>query len=196
MRTATIALAATSLALTACSDPTKPSTPATHAQTYVLDHAATRLDGSREDLSTYEGRVILITNTASECGFTPQYETLEKLYRQKQEEGLVVLGFPSNDFMGQEPLSNDQIAEFCSSNYAVTFPMYQKTSVTGDDAHPLFAEMNEAVGAPSWNFNKYLIDRDGHVVARYGSRIAPDDPALVGHIDRLLARTANAQHAP
>ena len=152
----------------------------------VLDHEVARIDGDTTSLDDYAGDVLLIVNVASECGFTPQYEGLQGLYEQKKDDGLVVLGFPSNDFMGQEPGTNEEIAEFCESRFGVTFPMFAKIPVTGDKAHPLFAEMNGAVGAPTWNFNKYLVDREGAVVARYGSNVAPDDPELVAHIDRLL----------
>ena len=155
----------------------------------ILDHEVTQIDGDTTSLDAYEGDVILIVNVASECGFTPQYEGLQDLYDQKKDDGLAVLGFPSNDFMGQEPGTNEEIAQFCESRFGVTFPMFAKIPVTGDKAHPLFAEMNEAVGAPTWNFNKYLVDRDGTVVARYGSNVAPDDPELVAHIDRLLGQS-------
>jgi len=153
----------------------------------VLEHTITEIDGDESSMSAYKGKVILIVNTASRCGFTPQYEGLQKLYESKGEDGLVILGFPSNDFMGQEPGSNEQIASFCSAEYGVTFPMFAKIKVKGEGAHPLFVALNDAVGEPSWNFNKYLIDRDGVVVARYGSNVTPEDKELVAHIDRLLA---------
>jgi len=153
----------------------------------VLRHSAARIDGTAEPLSAYEGKVLLIVNTASRCGFTPQYESLQSLYEARRDEGLVILGFPSNDFMGQEPGSNEEIAEFCDARFSITFPMFEKVDVKGDDAHPLFQQLAEEAGSPSWNFNKYLVDRSGHVVARYGSRVAPDDAALTERLDELLA---------
>lgn len=153
----------------------------------VLTHEVTRIDGTAGDLAAYRGKVLLIVNTASRCGFTPQYESLESLYREKQEAGFVILGFPSNDFLGQEPGTNAEIAEFCSTTYDVTFPMFEKIKVKGSDAHPLFRDLAAAAGEPGWNFNKYLIDRNGRVVARYGSRVRPDDSDLLAQIEALLA---------
>jgi len=155
----------------------------------VLEHTVTEIDGDESSMERYKGKVVLIVNTASKCGFTPQYEGLQALHESKSDDGLVILGFPSNDFMGQEPGSNEQIQAFCTTEYGVTFPMFEKVSVKGETAHPLFKDLNEAVGEPGWNFNKYLIDREGDVVARYGSGVAPDDEELVAHIDRLIAES-------
>lgn len=152
----------------------------------VLDLAAERIDGTPQPLEAYRGSVVLIVNTASECGFTPQYEGLEALWREHRDDGFVVLGFPSNDFLGQEPGTNEEIAAFCSQRFDVTFPMFAKVKVKGDDAHPLFARLGQAAGEPGWNFNKYLIDREGRVVARFGSRVAPDAAELRTKIDELL----------
>lgn len=152
----------------------------------VLDHEMALIDGTEVSLKAYEGKVVLIVNTASKCGYTRQYEGLQKLYESKEADGLVVLGFPANNFMGQEPGSNRQIADFCSTEYGVTFPMFEKISVKGKDVHPLFAQLTEAVGEPSWNFNKYLVDREGNVVARYDSSTSPADQELVARIDGLL----------
>lgn len=116
--------------------------------------------------------MVLVVNTASECGFTPQFEQLERLWEQRRDEGLVMLGFPANDFAGQEPRSNAQIS----------FPMFAKVRVTGDDAHPLF----RALGAPDWNFNKYVLDRRGRLVERFGAGTEPDDPELTNRLDALL----------
>jgi len=154
---------------------------------YVLDHEAVRIDGASEALEAHKGSVLLIVNTASECGYTPQYEGLERLYRERKDDGLIVLGFPSNDFLGQEPGSNEEIAAFCSARFDVTFPMYEKVRVKGPDAHPLFAELTGVVGEPSWNFNKYLVDRSGRLVARYGSGTRPDSEALRSHMDALMS---------
>jgi glutathione peroxidase len=133
------------------------------------------------------GRVVLVVNTATECGYTPQFEGLEALYRARRDDGLVVLGFPANDFAGQEPRSDGDIATFCKANYGVSFPMFSKSHVVGDAANPLFRKLNAAVGEPEWNFNKYLLDRRGRVVARYGAGTEPDSAELAGRIGKLLA---------
>jgi glutathione peroxidase len=152
----------------------------------VLRGTYTRLDGERDDLARYRGDVVLVVNTATECGFTPQFEGLEALYRERRDDGLVVLGFPANDFAGQEPRSDDEIAEFCEANYGVTFPMFSKTTVVGASANPLFRSLTRAAGAPEWNFNKYLVNRRGKVVARFGSGTEPDGPQLRERLDALL----------
>jgi glutathione peroxidase len=152
----------------------------------VLRGTYTRLNGERDDLAHYRGDVVLVVNTATECGYTPQFEGLEDLYRDRRADGLVVLGFPANDFAGQEPRSNGEIAEFCKANYGVTFPMFAKTVVTGEGANPLFRRLGAAAGAPEWNFNKYLVDRDGKVIARFGAGTEPDAEELVQRLDRLL----------
>jgi len=141
----------------------------------------------------YGGRVLLVVNTASKCGFTPQYEGLEALHATYGERGFAVLGFPSNDFMGQEPGSEEEIQEFCTLTYGVKFPMFEKVQVRGSGATPLYRDLAAATGeAPGWNFHKYLIDRSGKVVASFGSRTKPDDPKLVAEIERLLAEPAPA----
>ncbi len=139
----------------------------------------------------YGGQVLLVVNTASKCGFTPQYEGLEAMYAKYKDQGFAVLGFPSNDFMGQEPGSEEDIAEFCTLTYGVKFPMFEKVQVRGADATPLYRDLAAATGeAPGWNFHKYLVDRDGKVVASFGSRTTPDDPKLVAQIEKLLAQPA------
>lgn len=152
----------------------------------VLRGTFTRLDGQRDDLASYRGKVALVVNTATACGYTPQLEGLEALYRARRADGLVVLGFPANDFAGQEPRSDKEIAEFCKANYGVTFPMYSKSVVTGAGANPLFARLSAAAGEPEWNFNKYLVDRQGKVVARFGAGTEPDAEKLVGRLEKLL----------
>jgi glutathione peroxidase len=161
-------------------------------------------------LGAYAGKVRLVVNVASKCGLTPQYEGLEELYRQYQDKGLVVLGFPANDFAGQEPGTNAEIAEFCRTTFSVDFPMFAKIPVTGDHKHPLYAELVKQhpgstgdgdafrgmlsghgitpTQAPEvlWNFEKFLIDRDGKVAARFVPGTAPNDPALVAKIEELL----------
>ncbi|MEN5222837.1 glutathione peroxidase [Stenotrophomonas sp. TWI602] len=140
----------------------------------------------------YGGKVLLVVNTASKCGFTPQYEGLEALQRKYAARGFSVLGFPSNDFKGQEPGDETQIQEFCTLTYGVKFPMFQKVVVTGRDATPLYRSLATATGvSPGWNFHKYLISRDGRVVAQFPSKVTPDDPKLVAAIERELSVTAN-----
>jgi glutathione peroxidase len=137
---------------------------------------------------TYGGKVLLIVNTASKCGFTPQYDALEKLDAKYKDRGFAVLGFPSNDFKGQEPGTEAEIKEFCTLTYGVKFPMFEKVHVKKDDANPFYAKLAEASEGryPSWNFYKYLVDRDGKVVADFSSKVTPDDPALVAKIEALL----------
>ena len=140
----------------------------------------------------YGGKVLLVVNTASKCGFTPQYEGLEALQRKYAARGFSVLGFPSNDFKGQEPGDETQIQEFCTLTYGVKFPMFQKVVVTGKEATPLYRSLATATGvSPGWNFHKYLIGRDGRVVAQFPSKVTPDDPKLVAAIERELSVTAN-----
>lgn len=154
----------------------------------LLERTATGLDGKPRSLCDYAGQVVLVVNTASECGFTPQYEGLEALYRKYRAKGFVVLGFPSNDFGAQEPGSNKQIADFCVNQYAIEFPMFEKTAVRGAAAHPLFADLARVSGkAPEWNFHKYLIARDGKAVASFASAVEPNDKRLVGEIKKRLA---------
>lgn len=154
----------------------------------LLDHTVERLqDEKPQNLCQYAGRVVLVVNTASFCGFTPQYEALEGLQRRYADRGLVVLGFPSNDF-AQETGSNQQIADFCENTFGVRFPMFVKTTVTGSQAHPLFKELARRTGQPpKWNFHKYLISRDGQVVKAYPSVQRPDGPVITTEVERLLA---------
>jgi len=153
----------------------------------LLRHTFPRLqDEKPQDLCQYSGRVLLVVNTASFCGFTPQYEGLEKLYADYRERGLVVLGFPSNDFL-QESGTNKDIAEFCENTFGVKFPMFSKSAVRGADANVLFRELAQQTGrAPLWNFHKYLIARDGKIVAQYSSLTKPDDPKFVRAIEQEL----------
>jgi glutathione peroxidase len=171
-----------------------------------------RLDGGVDSLANHKGNVLLVVNVASKCGLTPQYEGLEKLYKQYKDRGFEVLGFPANDFGAQEPGTNEEIAEFCSANYGVSFPMFSKADVTGPGKQPLYAELTAAVPAKQgdvegmkerfkgygmtpnddpevlWNFEKFLIGRDGSVVGRFAPAMTPDDPELIGAIERELAR--------
>ena len=137
----------------------------------------------------YEGKVLLIVNTASKCGNTPQYEGLEKLYEEYGEDGLVVLGFPSNDFFGQEPGTEEEIQDFCRLTYGVRFPMFEKITVKGDDAHAFYVRLADAAGTfPTWNFHKYLVGRDGELVSAFSPRTQPYDGDLVAEIERALSR--------
>ncbi|KRB94248.1 glutathione peroxidase [Noviherbaspirillum sp. Root189] len=156
----------------------------------ILNQTFNRLqDEAPQNLCKYAGQVVLVVNTASYCGFTSQYEGLEKLYAKYQPKGLTVLGFPSNDFGGQEPGDSKQIADFCYNTYGVKFPMFSKTSVTGKDANPLHAQLAKTTGtAPKWNFYKYLIDRSGKVVGSYSSRVTPTDRQLTADIEKALAQ--------
>ncbi|MFK7957980.1 MAG: glutathione peroxidase [Lysobacterales bacterium] len=157
----------------------------------VFDFSATLPGGTSQALSDYDGKVLLIVNTASKCGFTPQYQGLEELHKALGGEGLVVLGFPCNQFGGQEPGSNDDIAEFCELNYGVSFPIFDKVEVNGDDAHPLFAYLKSA--APGlmgserikWNFTKFLVSKDGSSVTRYAPKTTPQ--SMEGDIQKLLS---------
>lgn len=154
---------------------------------YALDFTVNRIEGGPESLEAYRGKVVMVVNVASACGLTPQYEGLQALYADKADDGLVILGFPANNFGNQEPGSNKEIQEFCSGEYHVTFPMFEKVSVTGEDQHPLFAKLSQEGGPPTWNFTKYLVDREGRVVARFDPRTKPDDAALVARVEELLA---------
>lgn len=172
-----------------------------------------RIDGSQATLADYAGKVLLVVNVASKCGLTPQYTGLEKLYQDKKSQGLEVLGFPANNFKEQEPGSNEEIASFCSTNYDVHFPLFSKLSVKGSDQHPLYAALTGAqddvigdgpfrerlkgygidTGAPGdvlWNFEKFLVGRNGDVVARFAPDVAADDPRLNAAIDAELAKAA------
>ncbi|HET9025504.1 MAG TPA: glutathione peroxidase [Burkholderiaceae bacterium] len=154
----------------------------------LLSHTFPKLqDESPQNLCQYRGKVLLVVNTASYCGFTPQYEGLEKLHAQYAGKGLVILGFPSGDFGNQEKANNKEIAEFCFNTYGVKFPMFAKSSVRGDKANPLFAALASATGQPpKWNFHKYLIDRQGRVVQSFPSRVEPLDARLTKEIEAAL----------
>ncbi len=181
----------------------------------VYEIPVNKIDGTPAALRDYAGQVLLIVNVASKCGLTPQYEGLEKLYEAQRARGLQILGFPANNFGSQEPGTNAEIADFCSLSYGVTFPMFEKISVAGDDRHPLYKELiaakPSATGKPGsdfkaklagygvkqndptdilWNFEKFLIGRNGEVVARFAPDVAPDDPLLLAAIDAELAKPA------
>jgi glutathione peroxidase len=178
----------------------------------IADIPLTRIDGSADKLANHKGNVLLVVNVASKCGLTPQYEGLEKLYKEYKEQGFEVLGFPANDFGAQEPGSNEEIVAFCSSNYNVSFPMFSKADVTGAAKQPLYAALTEARPEKEgdaagwrerlrgygmtptedpevlWNFEKFLIARDGSIAARFSPSITPDDPSLVKTIQKELGK--------
>jgi len=169
---------------------TAPKPAATAACTSpLLQHSFPRLqDEKPQALCQYAGKVLLVVNTASFCGFTPQYEGLEALHAKYAAQGLVVLGFPTNDFGQQEPGDAKQIADFCFNTYGVKFPMFSKTTVKGASANPFFVSLARATGkAPGWNFHKYLVDRQGRAVGSYDSNVAPTSAALVARIEQALA---------
>lgn len=153
----------------------------------IYELTVNSLAGDPVDLETYRGHVTLVVNTASKCGLTPQYEGLEALHRALHERGFSVLGFPSNDFMGQEPGTAAEIASFCRTNYDVTFPLFAKASVKGDDRQEVFRRLTTELDEPTWNFTKYVVGKDGRVSARFGPRTTPDDPRLRAAIDEALA---------
>jgi glutathione peroxidase len=160
-----------------------------HSCPAVLHQTFNRLqDDAPQDLCQYVGKVVLVVNTASYCGFTKQYQGLEELYAKYGSRGLVVLGFPSNDFGKQEPGNSKEIADFCFNTYGVKFPMFAKSSVIGPNVNPLHANLAKITGhEPKWNFTKYLIDRNGKNVEYFPSKVTPDDPQLVGKIEQALA---------
>lgn len=155
----------------------------------LLQHRFDRLqDEKPQSLCQYTGRVVLVVNTASYCGFTGQYQGLEALYARYQRRGLVVLGFPANDFGRQEPGNNQAIADFCENTFGVKFPMFAKSSVVGRDANPLYKQLAARTGqTPQWNFHKYLIARNGQAVRSYPSTTEPDDPAFIKDMEKLLS---------
>ncbi len=158
----------------------------------VYDFTPDSISGKPQALSNYKGQVLLIVNTASKCGFTKQYTGLQLLYEKYEVGGFAVLGFPANNFMGQEPGTNEEIQQFCTARFNVTFPMFAKISVKGGDIHPLYAWLtSHPNGAPvSWNFNKFLIGRDGNLIAHFGSRTAPGSEELTAAIEKALNQSA------
>jgi len=184
---AVINLAAPAVARAQASTPPAPASAA--ACPALLQQTFPRLQDERpQSLCQYAGKVLLVVNTASYCGFTPQYEGLEALHAKYAPRGLVVLGFPSNDFGQQEPGDDKQIADFCFNTFGVRFPMFGKSSVKGKDANPLHAALTRVTGtAPGWNFHKYLIDRQGRAIASYGSEVKPTSATLVAAVEKALA---------
>ncbi len=155
----------------------------------VYSFTLNSIDGNEVPLSDYRGKVLLLVNTASKCGYTSQYAPLEQLYRRFQDKGLRILAFPANNFGGQEPGSNEEIKNFCSSNYAVTFDLFEKISVKGEDIHPLYHYLTTETDFPGdirWNFTKFLVSREGKVVARFDTKVDPLDGNVISQIEGLL----------
>jgi len=158
----------------------------------IYDFALKNIDGKEVKLDEYRGKTLLLVNVASQCGYTPQYEGLQKIYSKYKDQGFVVLGFPANNFGAQEPGSDQEIKTFCSTRYKVTFPMFSKISVKGPDKHPLYKFLTEEktdpkfAGEVSWNFNKFLIDKSGNIVGRFESKDTPESDTVTGAIERAL----------
>ena len=164
------------------------SAPLATACPALLNQKFKSLQGQPQNLCQYAGRVVVVVNTASYCGFTEQYKGLQTIYDKYKDKGFVVVGFPANDFGKQEPGSNTEVADFCERTYKVKFPMIEKTSVVAGQANPMFEGLFKATGQrPQWNFHKYLIGRDGKSVQSFGSRVSPESPEFVGEIEKLLA---------
>jgi glutathione peroxidase len=158
----------------------------------VLDFSLKSINGQETALSQFRGKVLLLVNTASKCGFTPQFKALEEIYKRYKDQGLVILGFPANNFLWQEPGTDKEIAQFCMINYGVSFPMFSKISVRGKKIHPLYKFLVEKetnpgfAGKIAWNFTKFLVDRQGNIVARFEPKTVPDDPHVVAAIEKAL----------
>ena len=159
----------------------------------VYDFTLDSIDGQPVSLSSYKGKVLMLVNVASKCGYTPQYTGLEKLYEQYKDKGLVIVGIPANNFGGQEPGTNEEIKTFCSRTYNVTFPMMSKVSVKGDDKTPLYQYLTDSTANPKtggdiqWNFTKFLVGPEGQIIARFEPKVTPDSPEVTGAIESALA---------
>lgn len=184
--TAALAALAVAIGLAACGESSEPSVAVKAQGGSVLEGSLPLLTGEEQDLAKFEGDVVLVVNTASECGYTSQFEGLQALYKARRSDGFTVLGFPADDVAGQEPRDDAEIKEFCEENFGVDFPMFAKSDVVGESANPLFQRLAEEAGEPTWNFNKYLLDREGRVVEHYEQGTGPQDPALNARIDELL----------
>ena len=174
------------LALLAAATPAAAAAPRS-----VHDFRVADIDGAPVSLSAYRGQALLIVNTASRCGYTPQYRSLEELYKKYRARGFEVLAFPANDFMNQEPGSNQEIRQFCTKKYGTTFPLFAKLSVRGKDIAPLYRYLTKESGFPGdieWNFTKFVIGRDGRIVARFPSKVTPDSPEVTAAIEKALAQ--------
>ena len=184
-------LALLALGLAACGDDNYEADSAMNAEPAadapVLAGTLPLLNGDEQDLADYRGDVVLVVNTATECGFTPQFDGLEDLYRERRDDGFVILGFPADDVAHQEPRADAEIAKFCKENFGVSFPMFAKSNVVSEPVNPVFARLDAEAGPPGWNFNKYLLDRDGRPVKHFDVQVEPGDPELTSAIDEQLA---------
>ena len=153
-----------------------------------LDFVVKDIDGNEYDLAQLKGKVVMLVNVASRCGYTKQYTGLQKLYEDKKDAGLVIVGFPANNFKGQEPGTDEEIKTFCKSKYDVTFPLMSKISVKGEDQHPLYKMLTDAKGEVTWNFNKFLVGRDGKLIERFDSKAAPESEQLTAAVEAALAK--------
>ncbi len=165
---------------------------AADAQGSAFDFTFESIDGKPMNLSDWRGKALLVVNTASLCGFTRQYAGLQELWAKYEDKGLVVIGVPSNDFGGQEPKAEGEIKDFCQGAFGVTFPLTEKQTVTGAEAHPFYKWAAEAAGAPAWNFHKYLIGRDGRVLQAFSSQVTPQSQDLTGWIEKALAQKVSS----
>ncbi len=157
------------------------------AASSVHEFTLPSIDGAPAPLSAYKGKTVLIVNVASQCGYTPQYTGLEALYKKYKNQGFVILGFPANNFGAQEPGTNEEIKTFCTRNYSVTFPIYSKISVKGDDQAPLYKFLTDQTGGDiKWNFTKILVDGNGKVIGRFEPKVTPESPELVGAVEKAL----------
>jgi len=160
----------------------------------VHEFSLKSIDGQATPLANFKGKVVMIVNVASRCGFTPQYKELEAVYKKYKDQGLVILGFPANNFMGQEPGTDEEIKTFCSTKYNVTFPMFSKISVKGDDKAPLYQFLTDKNANPTtggeigWNFTKFLVNRDGKVIQRFDTKVKPDSPEVISAIETALKK--------
>ena len=183
-----VVLIAVVISMTACYGSSHP----TEEKKSVLEYTLALADGTQQPIASFTGKVLLLVNVASKCGFTGQYEGLQKLQTKYAGEGFSVLAFPANDFLGQEPGTNEEIVTFCRMNYGVSFPVFSKISVIGNEQHPLYRFLTNEKTNPgfsgdiSWNFNKFLIDRQGKVIGRYGSQTVPEDAELVSKLESAL----------
>jgi len=181
-------------------DAVQPAAPIVPPSPMVLAYTMKDIDGKDVDLASFKGSVVLIVNVASNCGYTRQYADLQKLYSDNKDKGFVILGFPANNFGEQEPGSDAEIKSFCTGKYNVTFPMFSKIAVKGDDQHPLYKQLAQQPkpigGDPGWNFTKFLLDRNGNVVARFEPKTRPTDVKMTKQVDDLLAQPATTSASP
>ena len=185
------------VAVIGCGDSGEPGTPSDvpyREERNMYSFVMNDIDGKPISLSTYRGKVLMIVNVASKCGATPQYAQLQEIYQKYKDNGFVVLGFPANNFGSQEPGSNEEIKNFCTLEYRVTFPMFSKISVKGEDMHPLYKFLTEEdtdpdfAGEITWNFNKFLVGRDGDILARFATKTEPDNPEVLNAIEQAIGR--------